>query len=86
MEDRITRERDVVDDIYGEYPFILYKHFFITRNNITKFCKMMSKINQRMTLGADERNQIECLENLVTQKLHMVTVPAYLNSSENKLS
>ncbi len=33
------------DDIYGDYPFVLYRHFFIARGNIAKFCKMMTGIN-----------------------------------------
>lgn len=39
LEERHTNESDALDDIYGEYPFMLYKHFFITRMNILKFCK-----------------------------------------------
>jgi hypothetical protein len=42
LSERFTSESDARDDIYGEYPFILYKHFFITRSNINKFCKMIT--------------------------------------------
>ena len=39
VEERLTTESDAIDDIYGEYPFLVYKHFFITRRNILKFAK-----------------------------------------------
>ena len=42
LEQRFTSESNAIDDVYGEYPFLLYKHFFITRNNIVKFCKQMT--------------------------------------------
>jgi hypothetical protein len=70
LEQRFTSEADAIDDVYGEYPFILFKHLFITRHNIPKFCKMMTSINARLSLGVEERNIIEHLEILITQKLH----------------
>lgn len=42
---RYTSEGQMRDDIYGDYPFILYRHLFIARGNIAKFCKMMTGIN-----------------------------------------
>lgn len=42
LAERLTSESDARDDVYGEYPFLLYKHFFITRNNIPKFCKILT--------------------------------------------
>lgn len=74
VSERFTSESDAVDDVYGEYPFLLYKHFFITRRNILRFLKQMTNINQRMTLSPEERNQIEHLETLIEHRLHIVTV------------
>lgn len=65
VDERYSTESDAVDDVYGQYPFMLYKHYFITQTNIIKFCKQMSKINQRLTLSVDERNTIEYLEILI---------------------
>ncbi len=64
------------DDIYGDYPFILYRQFFIARGNIAKFCKMMTGINNldRANISQVERNQIEHLEMLLQHRLHTVTV------------
>ena len=45
LVERYTSEGQMRDDIYGDYPFILYRHFFIARGNIAKFCKMMTGIN-----------------------------------------
>ena len=65
--ERYTSESDLRDDIYGDYPFILYRRFFITRGNIAKFCKMMTGINNfdRLQISREERDQIEHLEILL---------------------
>ena len=64
------------EDIYGDYPFILYRHFFIARGNIAKFCKMMTGINNvdRLKISREERDKIEHLEILLQHRLHTVTV------------
>jgi hypothetical protein len=74
VDDRFTSESNAIDDVYGEYPFLLYKHFFITRKNILRFCKQMTSINQRLTLSVDDRNAIEHLETLLIHRLHIVNV------------
>lgn len=72
MCERHTSESDARDDIYGEYPFMLYKHYFITRGNIAKFCKMVTGINSRMS--GEDRNMIEHLEVMIIHRLHTITV------------
>ena len=61
LVEKVTSESDIRDDIYGEYPFVLYKHFFITRRNLPRFCKMMTGINNidRIHLSPDERGIID---------------------------
>jgi hypothetical protein len=56
MAERSTSESDLKDDIYGEYPFMLYKHYFITRGNINRFFKMMSGINGNGLISKEERD------------------------------
>ena len=59
VAERCTTESEATDDIYGEYPFLLYRHYFITRGNIPKFCKMITGINNeglRLHLTAEKRN------------------------------
>ena len=76
MTTRVTSESDIKDDLYGDYPFLLYKHFFITRPNLSKFCKMMTNINTRSggPLDREDREKGDVLENLIINKLHVVTV------------
>jgi hypothetical protein len=77
LSERFTNESNARDDIYGEYPFILYKHFFITRANIPRLCKMATDINsiERLpNLSQEQRAQIEHLEMLIMHRLHTVTV------------
>jgi len=76
ITERYTTESDARDDIYGDYPFLLYKHYFITRNNIPKFCKMITSINgpERLTISAEDKNKIEHLEMLIIHRLHTITV------------
>jgi hypothetical protein len=70
----VTSESDIKDDLYGDYPFLLYKHFFITRPNLSKFCKMMTNINTRSGLEREDSEKGDVLENLIINKLHVVTV------------
>ena len=70
----MTSESDIKDDLYGDYPFLLYKHFFITRPNLSKFCKMMTNINTRSGLEREDSEKGDVLENLIINKLHVVTV------------
>jgi hypothetical protein len=75
--ERFTSESRAQDDIYGEYPFLLYKHFFITRLNIPQFCKLMTNINssERLPhLTRENRDTIENLETLIMYRLHTVSV------------
>ena len=68
----MTTESESADDIFGEYPFLLYKHFYITRGNIAKFCRMVTGINNGV--NPEQKNTIEYLELLITHRLHLVTV------------
>lgn len=34
LENRYSTESNAVDDVYGEYPFLLHKNSYISRNNI----------------------------------------------------
>lgn len=80
MAERVTTESEAVDDIFGEYPFLLYKHFYITRGNIAKFCRMVTGINGP-GLSSEQRNTIEYLELLITHRLHLVTVSSLSGNS-----
>ena len=51
VEEKYSTESDLVDDVFGQFPFILYKHYFITKRNIFKFCKEMTAINDRLRLS-----------------------------------
>lgn len=53
---------------------MVYKNFYIARNNIIKFCKEMSQINANHTLGCEERNTIDQMETLLINKLHIINV------------
>ena len=64
----------MIDEVYGDYPFLLYQNYFIARRNITKFCKQMTSINQRLSLSIEDRNTIEYMETLIIERLHIVTV------------
>ena len=87
LSQRFTSESDLKDDIYGEYPFLLYKHYFITRPNLAKFCKIMTGINgaDRVFLNRETRERMDTLEMLIIHKLHIVTVSllAHRNSCRN---
>jgi hypothetical protein len=85
LSQRFTSESDLKDDIYGEYPFILYKHYFITRANIPKFCKMMTGINgaDRVFLNKETRERMDTLEMLIIHRLHIVTVTILANVNRN---
>ena len=85
MSQRFTSESDLKDDIYGEYPFLLYKHYFITRANIPKFCKMMTGINgaDRVFLNKETRERMDTLEMLIIHRLHIVTVSLLANVNRN---
>jgi len=74
VAERVTTESESADDIFGEYPFLLYKHFYITRGNIAKFCRMVTGINNGANLSPEQKNTIEYLELLITHRLHLVTV------------
>lgn len=73
MAERYTSESDFKDDIYGEYPFLLYKHYFITRGNIPRFLKMMTGINGNGRMSLEDRERAEVLEMMVIHRLHLVT-------------
>lgn len=74
IKERHSTESDQVDDVFGQYPFMLYKYHFITKKNIISFCKMMTNINERLQLTEIQKEQIECMEMLLVNKLHIVTV------------
>ena len=71
---RFTTNRDDSDEVYGEYPFVVYKSLFITKNHLAKFCKLGTSINNNLRLSQEERQRIDYLEQLIFNKLHLTTV------------
>ena len=42
LVEKLTTENEASDDVFGEFPFLLYKQFFITRENIISFLKQVT--------------------------------------------
>ncbi|CDW78641.1 UNKNOWN [Stylonychia lemnae] len=68
---------DAIDDLYGEYPYLVHNDSYIARQNILNFCKEMTKINQKITLSLEDKNNIEQLEILLVNQLHLITKLTY---------
>ena len=77
VEEKYSTESDMVDEVFGEFPFILYKHYFITSRNILKFCKEMTDIDRRMGLSEADLHTIEHLQILLVTRLHIITVRCF---------
>ncbi len=75
LSTRITNESDAVDDMFGSYPFVLLKHYFITSRNILPFVTKMTSLNQHLTLHENSRRSH--LEDLLTHKLHLISKLAF---------
>lgn len=74
LQERYTTSSTEKDETYGEYPFILFKHLFITKNNISSFFKQITQINLKANLSQEERNLAEYFETLIRNKLAIVSV------------
>ena len=74
--ERYTTSRTDSDEVLGEYPFLRYKHLFVTRNNINLFFKQLTHINgvAGANLNQEERETVDNLETLIRTKLCIVTV------------
>eukprot|EP00347_Sterkiella_histriomuscorum_P021159 403335024 len=85
MLTRKQTESDAIDDVYSNYPYLVHKNSYISRNNILQYCKEMSGINVgRLTLDIEQRNVIEFMEIQLVNQLHLVTKLNYHESELNE--
>ncbi|CDW86958.1 ptpla domain protein [Stylonychia lemnae] len=85
ISERYTCNKFELDETYGQYPLVLYKNLFITRNNIPLFFKLITKINIKAKLSQEERYQAEYLETLIRNKLSIITRLNYEIKSDGSL-
>mmetsp|Transcript_18413 Transcript_18413/g.31490 ORF Transcript_18413/g.31490 Transcript_18413/m.31490 type:complete len:151 (+) Transcript_18413:102-554(+) len=60
-----------IDSVHGEYPFILYKHYYILKENILDFCQRKFAINQ--DLSSESIQEVQYLEHLLINHLKIAS-------------
>ena len=67
ITERVTSDDNFADDVFSEeYPFMVDRDCFVSRQNIINYCKQITQINiNRLTLSKEDRNTIDQLENLI---------------------
>lgn len=72
FERRVRVEKDAVDNTFGEYPFMLVGHNFITRDQVIPFIMEVYKLET--TLTPEARREAELVRDLCLHKLHFANV------------
>ena len=58
------------DPVHGEYPFLIYKHHYILKNDILSFCSHLFQLNKKMSMQS--LKEIQYLESLLVDHLHVI--------------
>ena len=71
---------DEVDGTFGRYPFMVYKHWFITSNSLAEFLEKATNIDSSHTLTSGDVHKIKHLKHLLIARLSSITK---LNSKDD---
>ena len=59
------------DPVHGHYPFILYKHYWLTKDRMLDFCALKFNINAFLT--AKDLGRVHYYQRMLTKELHRTT-------------
>jgi len=68
----IFMSKKIVDEIHGEYPFLLYNHYYILKERIMPFLRL--KFNLNKDIPAEGLKKLNYLEHLLIHRLGPIQV------------
>ena len=63
-------EYNYKDEIHGEYPYLLYKHHWVSKYKMIDFLALKFNINAH--LSTEAKNKVCYFEDLIMNKFHKV--------------
>lgn len=65
---------DERDETMGQFPFMVYKHWFVPKQFIFGFWLSQTDIETKVTLSFEERTQVEFLNKLLQSRMNLLVV------------
>ena len=63
-----SNDFNYLDEAHGEYPYLLYKHHWVSKYKMLEFLALKMNINANLSTQAG--NRVACLENMLVNKFH----------------
>lgn len=65
---------DEYDQTMGQFPFMVYKHWFVPKQLIFGFWLSQTNIESKVTLSFEERTQVDSLNKLLQNRMSLLVV------------
>ena len=62
------------DQTMGQFPFMVYRHWFVPKQLIFGFWLSQTNIESKVTLSFEERTQVDSLNKLLQNRMSLLVV------------